>query len=195
MHAAEALTPVRQLGSALLAAQDRDGGPRRLRPELGSRDPPDAAVEPGLVEDRLGEIGPGAVAARGDVPDPNGAPPSTSSRVAAARCPTYVGLPRWSSTTATSSRSAPSREHRPDEVVARRAEEPRAAHDPGGLAGRGLGVQLRAPVGGERAPGCPTRRTALPCGRRRRSPSSTRRVERRAPRHGLVPPTFTSAAP
>ena len=40
---------------------------------------------------------------------PNAARPSTSSRVAAARCPTYVGQPRWSSTTATSSRSAPSR--------------------------------------------------------------------------------------
>ena len=33
---------------------------------------------------------------------------SSTARVAAARCPTYVGLPRWSSTTATSSRSAPS---------------------------------------------------------------------------------------
>ena len=32
-----------------------------------------------------------------------------TSRVAAARCPVYVGEPRWSSTTATSSRSAPSR--------------------------------------------------------------------------------------
>jgi len=32
----------------------------------------------------------------------------TSSCIASARCPTYVGQPRWSSTTATSSRSAPS---------------------------------------------------------------------------------------
>jgi hypothetical protein len=34
---------------------------------------------------------------------------STSARVASARCPTYVGQPRWSSTTDTSSRSVPSR--------------------------------------------------------------------------------------
>src|SRR5581483_11826206 len=33
---------------------------------------------------------------------------STSSRTPSARCPTYVGQPRWSSTTATSSRSRPS---------------------------------------------------------------------------------------
>jgi MFS family permease len=33
---------------------------------------------------------------------------SMSSRIASARCPTYVGQPRWSWTTATSSRSAPS---------------------------------------------------------------------------------------
>src|SRR5581483_6455336 len=38
---------------------------------------------------------------------PFGSP--NSSRVAAARWPTYVGQPHWSSTTATSSRSAPSR--------------------------------------------------------------------------------------
>ena len=78
---------------------------------------------------------------------PKGAPPSTSSRVAAARCPTNVGLPRWSSTTATSSRSAPSRSIVRTKLWPGRAEEPRAAHDPGALAGRGLGVQLRAPVG------------------------------------------------
>jgi len=38
---------------------------------------------------------------------PNGL--SSSWRVAAARWPTYVGQPRWSSTTATSSRSVPRR--------------------------------------------------------------------------------------
>ena len=75
---------------------------------------------------------------------------STSSRVAAARCPTYVGHPRWSATTATSSRSAPELEHRAHEVAARPAEQPRRADDPRVLAGRGLAVQLRPAVDGLR---------------------------------------------
>ena len=40
---------------------------------------------------------------------PRGRSSSTSWRTPSARCPTKVGQPRWSSTTATSSRSAPSR--------------------------------------------------------------------------------------
>ena len=42
-------------------------------------------------------------------------------------------------------------EHRAHEVVPRRAEEPRAAHDPGALAGGSLAVELRAAVRGQRA--------------------------------------------
>ena len=61
---AQAVAPVRQLGRALLGAQHRVRRPRRLRAELGGRDPPHAAVEPGLLEDRLGEVGPRAVARR-----------------------------------------------------------------------------------------------------------------------------------
>ena len=61
----------------------------------------------------------------------------------AARCPTKVGQPRWSSTTATSSPLGAEPEHRPYEVVARRPEEPRATDDPGIRAGRRLAVQLR----------------------------------------------------
>ena len=68
-----------------------------------------------------------------------------SSFVASARWPTYVGEPRWSSTTDTSSCCSPSVEHRPDEVLARPAEEPRAAHDPA-LPHLALAVELRAPV-------------------------------------------------
>ncbi len=41
-------------------------------------------------------------------------------------------------------------EHRPDEVVARRAEEPRRAEDPCSRPGRGLAVQLRPAVRGRR---------------------------------------------
>ena len=47
-----------------------------------------------------------------------------------ARWPTNVGQPRWSSTTATSSRSCAEAKHRPEEVVTRRAEEPRRADRP-----------------------------------------------------------------
>src|SRR5438874_2170674 len=36
---------------------------------LGARDPPHAAVEAGLVEDRLRELGPRALAGRGEMPD------------------------------------------------------------------------------------------------------------------------------
>ncbi len=55
----EPVAPVRQarrLGP--LAAEHRVGGPRRRAPELRRRDPPHARVEPGLLEDRLGELGP-----------------------------------------------------------------------------------------------------------------------------------------
>ena len=86
--------------------------------------------------------------AGGDVVDAVRQP--SSSSVASARCPTYVGEPRWSSTTATSSRSAPSRSIVRHEVLRRPAEQPRRAHDPRLLAGRRLAVQLRPPVGAER---------------------------------------------
>ena len=66
---AQAVAPVRQLGRALLRAEHRVRRPRRPRAELGRRDPPDAAVEAGLLEDRLGELRPGAVAGRRDVVD------------------------------------------------------------------------------------------------------------------------------
>src|SRR6476469_10059238 len=61
------LAPVRQLGGAALAAQNRVRRPRRARAELGRRDAPDARVEARLLEDRLRELRPRAVAARGDV--------------------------------------------------------------------------------------------------------------------------------
>ena len=66
---AQALAPVRQLRGALLAAQHRVRGARRARAELGSRDPADARREACLLEDRLGEVGPRAVAGRRHVVD------------------------------------------------------------------------------------------------------------------------------
>src|SRR3954465_3950498 len=64
---AQPLAPVRQLGGALLAPEDRVRRPRRARAELCRRDAADARGETGLLEDRLREVGPGAVAARSDV--------------------------------------------------------------------------------------------------------------------------------
>ena len=74
-----------------------------------------------------------------------------------------MGQPRWSSTTATSSRSRAEPEHRADEVVARRPEEPRRAHDPARSRRRRLAVQLRPPVGRDAGSGGRTRRTASAC--------------------------------
>ena len=138
-----------QLGRALLAAQHRVRRPRRAGAELGGRDPAHAAVEARLLEDRLGEVGPRAVALRGDVVDAVAAARALASspRRGGRR---RSGEPRWSSTTATSSRSAPSRSIVRTKLCAGRAEEPRGADDPRLLARRRLAVQLRAPVGAER---------------------------------------------
>src|SRR5436190_17126676 len=65
----EAVPPVGKLGSSLFAAQDRHRGPRRAGAELRRRDSPHVARKTSLLEDRLGEISPGAVAARRDVPE------------------------------------------------------------------------------------------------------------------------------
>src|SRR5205823_11620692 len=65
---AQAVVPVwktRRL--RLLAPQDRVRGPGSRSPELGRRDPANPTREAGLLEDRLGEIGPGAVAVGRDV--------------------------------------------------------------------------------------------------------------------------------
>src|SRR5262249_50618306 len=52
-----------------LAPQDRVRGSLRLRAPLVARDPANAARQARLLEDRLGELGPGAVAVGGDVVD------------------------------------------------------------------------------------------------------------------------------
>src|SRR4051794_14446692 len=65
----QALAPVREpRGAGALAAQDGVRGPRRRAAELRRRDRPDAAREAGLLEDRLGELGPAAVALGSHVP-------------------------------------------------------------------------------------------------------------------------------
>src|SRR5687767_8681871 len=66
---AQAVAPVRQDRSVLFAAEDRERRARGLRAELRRRHTPDEAVEARLLEDRLREVGPRAVAGGGDVPD------------------------------------------------------------------------------------------------------------------------------
>ena len=152
--ARQAARPSRQCGSSgapFSLRRIETGGPRRPRAELRRRDPPHPAVEPRLLEDRLGEVRPRAVAGRGEVPD-------------AERRRRVDELARRRGQMADVGRAAalvvddrdlvplrPEPEHRAHEVVPGRAEEPRAPHDPGVLAGRGLAVELRPPVGGQRA--------------------------------------------
>src|SRR5262245_43251178 len=66
---AQPVAPVRQTRRTAFRAEDRVRRPRRLRAELLRRDPPHAAVEARLVEDRLREVGPRAVSVRRDVVD------------------------------------------------------------------------------------------------------------------------------
>jgi len=52
------------------APEHRVRGSRSGTLDLGGRDPTDATVEARLVEDRLREVGPGAVAVRRQMPEP-----------------------------------------------------------------------------------------------------------------------------
>ena len=145
----------------------------------------------GLLEDRLRELRPRAVAVGGDVPDAEG---EVERRLASPRpgARRTSGEPRWSSTTATSSRSAPSLSIVRTKFEPRRPEEPRAAHDPRLLARGGLAVKLRAAVrgGGVRAVGLDVRLPLAPVEdvvarvRRRAAPRAPRRgsCRRRSPR-------------
>ena len=114
--------------------------------------------------------------------------------MAAARCPTYVGEPRWSSTTCSSSRSRPSRSIVRTKLcpVAPNSHDERTIQPSRTAA---LARELRSPVDGERARlvGLDVRRALRR--RRRRSRSSSRRPVRRATRRSRVPATFTRRAP
>src|SRR5262245_27267048 len=68
---AEAVAPVREVrGVRLLAAEDRVRRARSRATELLGRDPAHAALDLRFLEDRLRELGPRAVAVRGDVVEP-----------------------------------------------------------------------------------------------------------------------------
>src|SRR5436305_1894898 len=125
---AKAFAPMREFWRAVLAAQDRVSRTRGLRAELLRADPADARREAGLLEDRLREIGPRAIAPRGHVVgavrQPHDLPRRLGEMADVGRGAALVVDDR----DLIALRSEP--EHRPQEVVRGRAEEPRGAHDP-----------------------------------------------------------------
>src|ERR671925_404910 len=65
---AKALTPVRKARRlGLLRPEDGIRGPRSRAAQLFRRDAANTAVDRGFLEDRLRELGPGAIAVGGDV--------------------------------------------------------------------------------------------------------------------------------
>ena len=194
---AKPVAPVRELRRAgSLAAQDGVRRPRRRTLELRGRDAPHARVEARLLEDRLREVGPRAVAVRGDVPEARAGGPRRRARAWPRRDGRRrSGLPRWSSTTATSSRSAPSRSivRRKLCPVEPKSQEVRTTH--ASVTGCRLAVELRPAVRGQRVRPVrlDVRRALAPVedvvGRVRHERRA--RARRRSP----CPPTFTAAAP
>src|SRR5262249_7157995 len=112
------------------------------------RDPPDAAVDAGLLEDRLREVRPGALARCGRVVDAErqldhgarrgGEVPDVRRRTAL--------VVHHGDLLALGAEA----EHRANEVAAGRAEEPRGADDPCPLPGGRLAVELRTRVRAQR---------------------------------------------
>src|SRR5664279_3646954 len=132
-----------------LAAKHRVRWTRRRAVELGGRDTAHAAVEPGLLEDRLGELGPRAVTLGCDVPDP-----ARQADELARRGGQMADIRGTAALVVDDRDFVPlraEREHRAQEVATRPAEEPGRADDPRVLARGSLRVQLRAAVRGLRA--------------------------------------------
>ncbi len=126
-------------------------------------------LEPRLLEDRLGEVGPRAVTVSRDVPEPLrqvrvDEPPNGRGQVADERRAAALVVDDRDLVALCAEA-----EHRPEEVVAGRAEEPRRPDRPTRSARRR--PRRGASSGRRRRPGSgrPTRRTASACARRRRS--------------------------
>ena len=130
-------------------------------------------ARPRLREDRLCEVGPRAIAVRGDVVDAvrKVEHPGNRRREVAhvGRRPALVVHHRHLVVLLREP------QHRAHEVVAGRAEQPGGADDPA-VPHLALAGELRPAVDAERAQGGPTRRTARPSPRRRRSRSRSRRA-------------------
>jgi len=127
----------------MLAAKDRVGGPRRRSIQFGRGNSANPARNACLLEDRLGEVGPGRFAFRAEVVDPVRQLEELIRRLSEM---THVGR-----------RSAlvvhdrylvlllGESKHRADEVLPGPAEKPRAPDDPA-LPHLALALELRAPV-------------------------------------------------
>ena len=191
----QAVAPVGEDGRALpFAPKYRVRRPRRGSPELVGRDAAHPALDPRLLEDRLREIGPGAVS----VARPDARAPAEGPRLRARAPPRRDGRRRWGT------------------LAGRRRPRPRPAPvRPGASSGRSCGPSVRrartcarsrrrrrpplrgASSGHRRRAGSarPTRRTGCACGRRTRSRSRRRRAETPSAATFAVPPTFTAVAP
>src|SRR5438034_3767320 len=120
---------MRKARRSFLTPQHRVRGPQCRTAELRARDAAHARVQPGLLEDRLCEFGPGAIPGGGEMPDAEGAVEQLSRRRGQV---TRVG---GSGALIVDDRDLVTLtaevEHRRDEVRPRLAEEARRAHDPG----------------------------------------------------------------
>ena len=134
---------------------------------------------PGGLEGGEGEVEPRAGAAAGDVLHALERGARRSSSSARRRCPVNVGQPIWSATTCSSSRSAPRRQHRVDEVRCRRGRTARRC-------GRSRARRRTRRPGAPRRASCGRRRRAGRPGRSRPSPRRawTRRRRRSRSRRG-----------
>src|SRR5919201_692833 len=144
----QALAPVREAGRACaLAAQHRVRRPRCPAPELVAGDPEHPGAKACLLEDRLRELRPAAFPGGGEVPDP------VRTVEELPRHRGEMADVRWTADLVVDNTHfvllRRERQHRPHEVPARPAEEPRAPHDPA-LADLPLAFELRAAVDRER---------------------------------------------
>ena len=145
-------SPSRQCGSSGAPFSLRStstAGRGALRPELAGRDPAHAAPRPASSKIASAKSAQVQSPAAARCQMPNGQLPTSSRRRRARGGPTYVGQPRWSSTTATSSRSAPSRSIVRTKLwpVGPKSHELRTIHARSPAAASR--VELRAPVGRE----------------------------------------------
>ena len=151
MRSRQARRPSRQCGSSGAPFSERSteyAGRGARAPNSAVVIAPHAAVEPGLLEDRLRELRPRAVAAGGDVVDAEREQRHPWHRFGEVH---RVGR---AAALVVHDRDLvafrPESQHRPDEVVPDRPEEPRGADDPRPVARGRFPVQLRAAVGAER---------------------------------------------
>ena len=140
-------------GARLLRAEHAVGRPRRRAAELLGRDPLDAAGDPGLLEDRLGEVGPGALALRGQVVDAERQARVDDLARGGSQVADVGGAAELVGDDAHLVALLGEAQHGAHEVGARPAEEPGGAQHPGVAAhqGCGLAAELRAAVDALRA--------------------------------------------